>query len=60
MRGGGKDGWYTALATVGLALATLGLTTSGSIAWVARLGGFALTATAALGLAISVLRQRSK
>jgi hypothetical protein len=60
MRGGGKDGLYTALATVGLALATLGLATSGSIAWVLRLSGFALTAAAALGLAVSVLRQRSK
>ena len=60
MRGGGKDGLYTALATVGLALATLGLATSGVIAWVLRLSGFALTAAAALGLAVSVLRQRSK
>lgn len=60
MRGGGKDGLYTALATVGLALAMLGLAASGVIAWVLRLSGFALTATAALGLTISVLRQRSK
>ena len=60
MRGGGKDGLYTALATIGLTLAMLGLAGGGTVAWVLRLGGFAFTATAALGLAISVLRQRSK
>lgn len=60
MRGGGKDGLYTALAATGLGLAMLGLAASGTVAWVLRLSGFVLTATAALGLAISVLRQRSK
>ena len=60
MRGGGKDALYTALATVGIALAMLGLVTSGTVAWVLLLSGVAATAAAALGLAISVLRQRSK
>lgn len=60
MRGGGKDSVYTALAAIGLGLATLGLAAGGALAWVLRLSGCALTATAALGLAVAVLRQRSK
>ena len=60
MRGGGRDGLYTALAAIGLGLAMLSLATSGAVAWILRLSGVVLTATAALGLAVSVLRQRSK
>ena len=60
MRGGGRDELYTALAAIGLGLAMLGLATSGTVAWILRLSGFVLTATAALGLAVTVLRQRSK
>lgn len=60
MRGGGKDALYTAVATIGLALATLGFVADGSLAWVLRLGGLALTGATACGLMISVLRQRSK
>lgn len=60
MRGGERDGLYTVLAAIGLGLAMLGLATSGTVAWILRLSGVVLTATAALGLAVSVLRQRSK
>ena len=57
---GGRDGLFTALATAGLALATLGWVTVGRLAWVFRLGGLALTSSAVFGLAYTVLRQRSK
>ena len=60
MRGGGRDGLYTALAAIGLGLAMLGLATSGAVAWILRLSGFVLTATAPSGLPVPVQRQRSK
>ena len=57
---GGKDGFFTAIATTGLTLGMLGWVTDGRLAWVLRLGGLALTATAAVGLAYTMMRQRSK